>query len=46
MRACALIVNKELTFTGMIELSRFMTTLKFVASPLTQDQIWYLAKMS
>lgn len=32
MRACALMVNGELSFTGTIDLSRFMVALKFLDS--------------
>lgn len=46
MRSCALMVNKELNFTGMIELSRFMTALKYLSSPINSEEIWNLASKS
>lgn len=46
MKACALAVSGDLTFTGVIEQKRFMVVLKFINSELTADEIWYLAKES
>ena len=46
MKACALAVSGDLTFTGVIELKRLMVVLKFINSELTADEIWYLAKES
>jgi hypothetical protein len=46
MRACALMSNKELTFTGILELSRFMTALKYLGSPINSEDIWHLAHKS
>jgi hypothetical protein len=46
MKACALTVSGDLTFTGVIEIKRFMVVLKFINSEFTVDEIWYLAKES
>ena len=46
MRSCALMVNKELVFNGIIELSRFMIALKYLASPISSEDIWHLASKS
>jgi hypothetical protein len=46
MKACAIMTNGELAFTGQIELSRFMVALKMIGSKLTSDEIWTLASKS
>ena len=46
MKACALAVSGDLTFTGVIELKRFMVMLRFINSEFTSDEIWHLAKES
>lgn len=46
MRACALMANNELNFSGAIELARFMTALKYLNSTLTADEVWHLASKS
>ena len=46
MKALALMVNKDLNFSGQIELSRFMTALKYLGSDITNDEIWFLANKS
>jgi hypothetical protein len=46
MKACALTVSGELTFTGLIEIKRLMVILKFINSEFTADEIWYLAHES
>lgn len=46
MRACALISSGELNFNSIIEISRFMTALKYLNSDLTQDEIWFLVHES
>ena len=38
--------NKELTFTGNISLSRFMTAVKYIGSSLSSDDIWFVAHKS
>jgi hypothetical protein len=44
LKACALMSNGELVFSGVLELSRFMTSLKFMGSKVTPDEIWFLAR--
>ena len=46
MKACALMSSGELTFTGIIEISRFMLALKYLNSEITSDEIWFLANTS
>jgi hypothetical protein len=46
MKACALMVNKELIFSGVIELSRFMAALNYLGSPISSEEIWNLASKS
>lgn len=46
MKACALMSTGELTFNSIIEISRFMTALKYLNSELTLDEIWFLASNS
>jgi hypothetical protein len=46
MKACALMSTGELTFNSIIEVSRFMTALRFLNSELTSDEIWFLASSS
>lgn len=46
MKACALMSSGELTFTSIIELSRFMTALRFLNSDLTSDELWFLVNSS
>jgi hypothetical protein len=33
----------ELNFTGTLEISRFMTAMKYLNSPLTEEDVWFLA---
>jgi hypothetical protein len=37
MKACALMANGELAFTGVLEINRFMTALRYIGSKLTKD---------
>jgi hypothetical protein len=46
MRACAIMTNKDLVFSGILELSRFMTALKYLGSPINSEDIWQLAHKS
>jgi hypothetical protein len=46
MKACAIMVNGELTFSGVIELKRFMTAIKYLQSKLTEEEVWHLALYS
>lgn len=46
MKVCALITSGEGNFEGLIELSRFMTALYYIKSPLTSADVWYLAEVS
>jgi hypothetical protein len=46
MKACAIIVNGELSFGGQIEHIRLMTVLRYISSKLTKDEVWFLAKHS
>lgn len=46
MKSCALIVSGELNFNGVIELSRFMTALRYLDAPIKSDEIWFLAEQS
>jgi len=46
MKACALTVAGELTFTGLIEIKRFMVVLKYISSTLTADEVWHMAQES
>jgi len=43
MKACAIITSGELNYLNMIELSRFMTALRYLGSELTSDEVWFLA---
>lgn len=46
MKACALMSSGELTFTGLIEIGRFMVALRFLNSEISSDELWYLANSS
>ena len=46
MKACALMSTGELTFNSIIEISRFMTALRYLNSDLSTDEIWFLASNS
>lgn len=46
MKACALITSGELVFTSIIEISRFMTALRYTNSSITADELWFLANES
>lgn len=46
MKACAIMANGELSFSGSIEISRFMIPLKSIGSKLKKNQIQFLAKRS
>ena len=43
MRACAIMANGELSFSGVIEASRIQTALRYIGSKITSDEIWFLA---
>jgi hypothetical protein len=43
MKACALMASGELNFNSLIEISRFMTALKYLNSELTTEDIWFIA---
>jgi len=38
--------NNELNFAGLLDLSRFMTALRYLGSVLTADEVWFLADQS
>ena len=46
MKVCALMSSGEGNFEGHILLSRFMTALYYIKSPLTADEVWLLATES
>jgi hypothetical protein len=46
MKACAVIVNGNLSYGGQIEHARLMTILRYISSKLTKDEVWFLAKHS
>jgi hypothetical protein len=46
MKACALMSSGELTFTGVIEISRIMLALRFINSEISSDELWFLANTS
>jgi len=46
MKVCALMSSGEGNFEGHILLSRFMTALYYIKSPLTPDEVWLLASES
>jgi hypothetical protein len=46
MKSCALMASNELNFNSILEISRFMTAIKYLGSELNQDDIWFLANSS
>ena len=46
MKACALMASGELNFNSILEISRFMTALKYLGSDLKTEDIWFLASSS
>jgi hypothetical protein len=46
MRSCALMVNSDFNFVGYIAMERFMLSLRFLNSKLSEDEIWFLAEAS
>ena len=46
MKVCALLSSGESNFTGVIEISRFMTALSYIESSLSIEEVWLLAEVS
>ena len=46
MKASALMASNELNFNSILELTRFMTAVRYLGSDLNQEDIWYLANTS
>lgn len=46
MKSCALMASGELNFNGVIDLTRFMTSIKYIGSSIKSEDIWYLADQS
>lgn len=46
MKVCALLSSGEANFEGTLELTRMMTALSYMESPLSVEDIWLLAETS
>jgi len=46
MKVCALLSSGEANFEGTLELSRMMTALSYLESPLQVEELWLLAENS
>ena len=46
MKTCALMSSSDASFTGTIELTRFMKALTFINFQLTKTEVWLLVKVS